>query len=197
MLTEFEPLDREFLCGALNQRFQDFMPEYLDVDFCLENVMDTELISYLSPEWMKSVNSFRGVFSLLQSVVNSDKYIRYNNDKAYLELSMFKEYLDDDNNLDLDADVQYEFLKILREYICSDFPKGVGITRGFTIDELYQLAQMGEIDIEYDDFADEILYPLAVSDLLVSTGIPTYNNGQFIRRPAPFVPSLKLLLSVS
>ena len=55
---------------------------------------------------------------------------------------------------------------------------------------------MGEIDIEYDDFADEILYPLAVSDLLVSTGIPTYNGVQFIRRPAPFAPSLKLLLSV-
>ena len=57
---------------------------------------------------------------------------------------------------------------------------------------------MGEIDMEYDDFADEILYPLAVSDLLVSTGIPTYDedDGQFIRRPAPYVPSLKLLLSV-
>ena len=197
ILTEFEPLDREFLYGALNQRFQDFMSESLDVDFCLENVIDAELINCLSPEWMKMVNSFRGVFSLLQSVVNSDKYVRYNNDKAYLELSMFKEYLDDDDSLDLDDGVQYEFLKILKEYLRSEFPKGVGITRGFTVDELYQLAQMGEIDIEYDDFADEILYPLAVSDFLVSTGIPTYNNGQFIRRPAPFVPSLKLLLSVS
>ena len=197
VLTEFEPLNREFLCGALNQRFQYFMSEYLDADFCLENVIDTELINYLSPEWMKTVNSFRGIFSLLQSVVNSDKYVRYNNDKAYLELSMFKEYMDDDGSLDLDNDVQYEFFKILREYIRSQFPKGVGITRGFTVDELYRLAQMGEINVEYNAFADEILYPLAVSDLLVSTGIPTYNNGQFIRRPAPFVPSLKLLLSVS
>ncbi len=197
MLTEFEQMDREFLRGVLNQRFQHFMSDYLDPDFCLEDVIDTELINYLSPEWMKTVNSFRGVFSLLQSVVNSDKYVRHNNGKAYLELSMFKEYLADDDTLELDDDVQYEFLKILREYLRSEFPKGVGITRGFTIDELYQLAQMGEIDIEYDDFADEILYPLAVSDLLVSTGIPTCNDGQFIRRPAPFVPSLKLLLSVS
>lgn len=197
MLSEFEQLDREFLCGVLNQRFEHFMSDYLDADFSLENVIDAELIKYLSPEWMNNVNSFRGVFTLLQNVVNSDKYVRYNNNKAYLELSMFKEYLADDDNLDLDDDVQYEFLKILREYICSEFPKGVGITRGFTIDELYQLAQMGEIDIEYDDFADEILYPLAVSDQLVSTGIPACNDGQFIRRPAPFFPSLNLLLSVS
>jgi len=198
MLTEFEQLDREFLRGVLNQRFHYFMPDFLDADFCLEDVIDNELINYLSPEWMKTVNSFRGVFSLLQSVVNSDKYVRFNNDKAYLEISMFKEYLADDDSLDLDEDVQYEFLNVLREYIKSQFPKGVGITGGFTIDELYQLAQEGEIDIEYDDFAEEILYPLAVSDLLVSTGIPTYDDdeGQFIRRPAPFVPSLKLLLSI-
>lgn len=198
-LFEFEQIDRDFLCGVLNQRFQYFMKEYIDADFCLETVIDPELINYLSPAWMKMINSFRGVFSLLQSVVNSDKYIRHNNDKAYLELSMFKEYLADDDALDLDEEIQYEFLNVLREYLKSEFPKGAGITRGFTTDELYQLAQMGEIDIEYDNFADDILYPLAVSDLLISTGIPTYddNNDQFVRRPAPFVPSLKLLLSVS
>ena len=196
MLTDFEELDREFLCGVLTQRFQYFLSDCLDADFCFEDVIDPELINYLSPAWMKMVNSFRGVFSLLQSVVNSDKYVRYNNDKAYLELSMFKEYLADDDALELDEDVQYEFLKILKDYLRSEFPKGTGITRGFTIDELYQLAQMGELDIEYDDFADDILYPLAVADLLISTGIPTENDGQFIRRPAPFVPSLKMLLSV-
>lgn len=198
-LFEFEQIDRNFLCGVLDQRFRHFMQDYIDADFRLEDVIDTELINYLSPEWMKTVNSFRGVFSLLQSVVNSDKYIRHNNDKAYLEISMFKEYLEDDDNLDLYEDVQCEFLDILKEYICTEFPKGAGITRGFTIDELYQLAQTGEIDIEYDNFADDVLYPLAVSDLLISTGIPTYDekDGRFIRRPAPFVPSLKLLLSVS
>lgn len=196
MLTDFEELDREFLRGVLTQRFQYFMLDSLDADFCLENVIDSELLNYLSPAWMKMVNSFRGIFSLLQSVVNSDKYVRFNNEKAYLEISMFKEYLADDDAIELDEDVQYEFLNILRDYLRSEFPKGTGITRGFTIDELYQLAQMGDLDIEYDDFADDILYPLAVSDLLISTGIPTYNDGQFIRRPEPFVPSLKLLLSV-
>ncbi len=196
MLTDFEELDRDFLRGVLTQRFQHFMPDFLDADFCLEDVIDPELINYLSPAWMKMVNSFRGIFSLLQSVVNSEKYVRYNDDKAYLEISMFKEYLDADDALELDEEVQYEFLKILKDYLRSEFPKGTGITRGFTIDELYQLAQMGELDIEYDDFADDILYPMAVVDLLISTGIPTDSAGKFIRRPAPFVPSLKLLLSV-
>lgn len=199
MLSEFELIDREFLRGVLDQRFRYFMSDFLDADFCIDRVIDTELINYLSPAWMKMVNSFRGVFSLLQSVVNNDKYVRHNNEKAYLELSMFKEYLADDDSIELDEDVQYEFLDLLKQYIRTEFPKGVGITRGFTVDELYQLAQDGKIDIEYDNFADEILYPLAVSDLLISTGIPTYNekDRQFIRRPAPFVPSLRLLLSVS
>ena len=196
MLTDFEDLDREFLRGVLTQRFEYFMSDVLDVDFCLDDVIDLEVINYLSPAWMKMVNSFRGVFSLLQGVVNSDKYVRFNNEKAYLERSMFKEYLADDDALELDEEVQYEFLNILRDYLRSEFPKGTGITRGFTIDELYQFAQMGGLDIEYDDFAEDILYPLAVSDLLISTGIPTYSDGQFIRRPEPFVPSLKLLLSV-
>lgn len=196
MLADFEELDREFLRGVLVQRFKYFVPDCLDDDFCLEDVIDPELINYLSPAWMKMVNSFRGVFSLLQEVVNNDKYVRFNNEKAYLEISMFKEYLTDDDALELDEDVQHEFLNILKDYLRSEFPKGTGITRGFTIDELYQLAQMGDLDIEYDDFADDILYPLAVADLLISTGIPTDNDGRFIRRPAPFVPSLKLLLSV-
>lgn len=198
-LFEFGLIDRDFLCGVLDQRFRHFMKDYIDTDFCVEDVIDPELIDYLSPTWMKMVNSFRGVFSLLQSVVNSDKYIRHNTEKAYLKLSMFKEYLASDDAIELDEEVQYEFLDILREYLRSEFPKGAGITRGFTVDELYQLAQTGGVDIEYDDFADGILYPLAVSDLLISTGIPTYDeeDGRFIRRPAPFVPSLKLLLSVS
>lgn len=198
-LFEFEQIDESFIRGVLDQRFRHFMKDYIGADFCVENVIDPELIDYLSPAWMKMVNSFRGVFSLLQSVVNNDKYVRHNNEKAYLELSMFKAYLADDDTLDLDEEVQYEFLDILREYLRSEFPKGAGITKGFTVEELYQLAQTSEIDIEYDNFAHDILYPLAVSDLLISTGIPTYDeeSGQFIRRPAPFVPSLRLLLSVS
>lgn len=198
-LFEFEQMDRDFLYGVLDQRFRHFMKDYIDADFCVEDVVDPELIDYLAPVWMKMVNNFRGMFSLFQSLVNSDKYIRHNNEKAYLKLSMFREYLASGDAIDLDEEDQYKFLDILKEYLRSKFPKGVGITRGFTVEELYQLAQAGGVDIEYDAFADGILYPLAVSDLLISTGIPTYDeeDGRFIRRPAPFVPSLKLLLSIS
>ena len=197
MLLSFEPMDKDFLCGVLNQRFEHFMWNYTEVDFTLDSVIDPQLIQYLAPEWMKSANSFRGIFSLLQEIVNNDKYVRYNCDKAYLELSMFRDYLTNENNLELDEEVQYEFLKVLREYIGSEYFGGSGITRGFTTDELYSLAETAGIDIEYDDFAEDILYPLAVAGLLVSVGVPAYENGTFIRRPAPFVPSLKLLLSAS
>jgi len=130
-------------------------------------------------------------------VVNCDKYVKYNSSKAYLELSMFKEFLSDDDGEDLDTEEQIEFLRLLKEMIAGSYPKGSGITHGFQKDELYQLAQNGGIDVEYDDFYEDILNPLALGGYLVSTGIPTYQDGEFIRRPEPYVPSLRLLLASS
>ena len=195
-LVEFEPIDREFLYGSTALRFQLFMKDFIGPDFRLEDVLDPQLMEYLTPEWMQQVNSFRGIFSLLQVVVNDNRFVRYNNSKAYLELSMFKEFLSDDGE-DLDTEEQIEFLHLLEEFIRSDYPKGVGITRGFRRDELYELAKDGGIDVDYDDFAEDILYPLALGDYLISTGIPVYRDGEFIRRPEPYVPSLRLLLATS
>lgn len=197
LLLNFEPIDRDFLCGSTMQRFLKFMSDMVNEDFRLEEVLDPQLMEYLTPEWMLSVNNFRGIFSLLQDVVNCDKYVKYNSSKAYLELSMFKEFLSDDDMENLDTEEQVEFLKLLKKFIATQYPKGAGITRGFQKDELYQLAQSGGIDVEYDDFAKDILNPLALGDYLVSTGIPTYQDGEFIRRPEPYVPSLRLLLAIS
>lgn len=197
LLLNFEPIDRDFLCGSTKERFIKFMPDMVDKDFRLEDVLDPQLLDYLTPPWMMSVNSFRGIFSLLQDVVSCDKYVKYNSSKAYLELSMFKEFLSDDDTENLDTEEQIEFLRLLKEFIAIQYPKGVGITRGFQKDELYQLAQNGGIDVEYDEFAEDILNPLALGNYLVSMGIPTYQDGEFIRRPEPYVPSLRLLLATS
>lgn len=196
-LLNFEPIDRDFLYGSTMQRFQKFMSDTIDKDFRLEDILDPQVLEYLTPAWMLSVNNFRGIFSLLQDVVNCDKYIKYNSSKAYLELSMFKEFLSEDNTTDLDTEDQEKFLQLLKEFIAAKYPKGAGITRGFQKDELYQLAENGGIDVEYEDFIEDILNPLTVGDYLVSTGIPTYQNGNFIRRPEPYVPSLRLLLATS
>lgn len=195
MIQEFEPLDRDFLRGALLARFKNFLREYIDPDFTVEDVIDPALLEMLTPDWMLQVNSFRGVFSLLQSVVRNDMLIRYNSSRAYLELSMVIEHLNNYDEDSFDTEEQGRFLKLLRVYIQEVYPKGSGIMRGFTLEELYQLADSDGMEIKYDAFAEEILYPLAQGGYLVSTGIPTYENGQFIRRPLPLVPSLKLLLS--
>lgn len=195
MVQEFEPLDRGFLRGALEQRFQAFLGDFLDPGFTVEDVIDPALLELLTPDWMRQVNSFRGVFSLLQSVVRNDKLVKYNSSKAYLELSMVMEHLKNDDEYPFDTEEQGRFLELLREYIREVYPKGSGITRGFDLDELYSLAENDSMEIGYDDFAEEILYPLATEGYLVSTGIPVYEDGEFIRRPLPLVPSLKLLLS--
>jgi len=197
LLLNFEPIDRDFLYGSIMQRFQKFMSEIIDKSFHLEDVLDPQLLEYLTPTWMLSVNNFRGIFSLFQDVVSCDKYVKYNSSKAYLELSMFKEFLSDDDGEDLDTEEQIEFLRLLKELIVNNYPKGTGITRGFQKDELYQLAQNGGIDVEYDNFYEDILNPLTLGDYLVSAGIPTYQDGEFIRRPEPYVPSLRLLLATS
>lgn len=195
MIQEFEPLDRGFLRGALEQRFRAFLGDFLDPGFTVEDVIDPALLELLTPDWMCQVNSFRGVFSLLQSVVRNDKLVKYNSSKAYLELSMVMEHLKNDDEYSFDTEEQGRFLELLRDYIREVYPKGSGITRGFTLYELYELAENDGMEIDLDDFAEEILYPLATEGYLVSTGIPVYENGEFIRRPLPLVPSLKLLLS--
>ena len=196
-LLDFEPIDSDFLYGTTLQRFQKFMSQFIDQDFCLEDILDPQILEYLTPAWMQQVNSFRGIYSLLQAVVNHDKFIKYNNSKAYLELSMFKEFLSSDDGEDLDTAEQIEFLRLMKEFIGSEHPKGVGITHGFLQDDLYQLAKSGGMDVDYNNFAVDILYPLALGDYLVSTGIPAYSNGEFIRRPEPYIPSLRLLLASS
>ena len=196
-LLNFEPIDRDFLCGSTMKRFEKFMSGNIGEDFHLEDILDPQLFEYLTPVWMLPVNNFRGIFSLLQDVVNCDKYVKYNSSKAYLQLSMFKEFLSGDDGEGLDTEEQIDFLRLLKEFIASQYPKGGGITRGFLKDELYQLAQNGGINVEYDDFADDILTPLTLGDYLVSTGIPAYQDGEFIRRPEPYVPSLRLLLATS
>ena len=195
MIQEFEPLDRSFLRGALEQRFRAFLGDFLDSGFTVEDVIEPALLELLTPDWMCQVNSFRGVFSLLQSVVRNDKLVKYNSSKAYLELSMVMEHLKNDDEYPFDTEEQRHFLELLREYIREVYPKGSGITRGFDFYELYQLAEADGMEIDYGDFAEEILYPLSQEGYLVSTGIPVYENGEFIRRPLPLVPSLKLLLS--
>lgn len=190
-LIGFENIDKTFLKGVLEQRFKHFLK--LE-DFELEEVMEPEIIDYLAPEWMRSVNNFRGIFSVLQQIVADDKYIRYNSDKAYFTLDIFKDFLCQDDYLQLDSN-QKKFLKILREYITEMYPKGNGITCGFTVNELYELAGNGGVRIDLWDFKDEILAPFTMADLLISTGVPEYDNKVFERRPAPYVPSLRLLLS--
>lgn len=197
-LLSFEPIDRAFLTGVLEQRFRHFMHSFLDPDFRVDQVIDPELLAFLSPAWMKLSNSFRGIFSLLQSVVGDERFVKFNSSKAYLRLSMFREYLADDEGEDLlDSQEQIDFLQTLKDFIASEYRGGAGITRGFTVEELYQLAEHAEIDVAYEDFTEEILDPLARGDYLVSMGIPHREDGSFCRRPAPYVPSLRLLLACS
>jgi len=193
-LLHFEDIDKNFLRGVLEQRFKHF----LDLEeFEIDQVVEPELIDYLAPDWMKSVNSFRGIFSLFQKIVADDKYIRYNSDKAYLTIEVFRDFLCRGQDLDLDKD-QRKFWEALCEYLREMYPRGNGITSGFADTELYELAKNSGISMEETTFKKEILYPFASADLLVSTGIPEYiaESKEFVRRPAPYVPSLRMLLSV-
>lgn len=192
-LLKFGDMDKEFLKGVLEQRFKHF----LDLEeFQIEEVMESELLDYLAPNWMKAVNSFRGIFSLLQQVVADEKYIRFNGERVYLTVDMVHDYLCKNDNLQLDKD-QRRFFDLLHDYIKEMHPRGRGITVGFRSDELYDLAKSGGINIDLQEFTENVLYPFATADLLVSTGVPEYegSGGTFIRRPAPYVPSLRLLLS--
>lgn len=68
-LMNFGDIDRNFLKGVLEQRFKLFLNESVAEDFQIEEIIEPDLLDYLAPDWMKSVNSFRGMFSLLQQIV--------------------------------------------------------------------------------------------------------------------------------
>lgn len=193
-VLNFEPIDEVFLRGTLEQRFHHFLGDLLEEDFSLDQVMAPDLLRAFTPEWILSVNNFRGIFSLLQAVVGDDRLVKFNSTAVRLELSMVMEHLQREA-VELDTEEQEEYLEVLRSYLRANYPMGKGLVRGFQMDELYQLAENAGIDVEYDDFAEDILYPLAVEGLLISNGIPVFQNGTFVRRPLPLVPSLKLLLS--
>lgn len=193
-LLQFGDMDRDFLNGVLTQRFEHFLELR---EFQIEEVMEPALLDYLAPDWMKAVNSFRGIFSLLQQVVADERYFRYNGEKAYLTVDMLHDFLCKDDFLELEEE-QSRFLELLREYLKEMHPKGSGLTVGFTTEQLYEMAKTDGYGGSLDEFAEDILYPFAAADLLVSTGVPEYEGAgsTFIRRPAPYVPSLRLLLSV-
>lgn len=193
-LLNFGDMDKAFLKGVLVERFKHFLG--LE-EFQLEEVMEEELLDYLAPEWMKSVNSFRGIFSLLQQVVANEKYVRYNGEKAFLTVEMVHDFLCNDDDMQLDTE-QRKFFELFCEYMKEMYPRGNGITTGFTSEELYDLAKNGGINKSLQEFAEDILYPFTTIYLLVSTGIPEYEGrgSSFVRRPAPYVPSLRLLLSI-
>ena len=193
-LLNFGDMDKAFLKGVLVERFKHFLELK---EFQLEEVMEEDLLDYLAPGWMKSVNSFRGIFSLLQQVKAHEKYVRYNGEKAFLTVEMVHDFLCNDDNMQLETE-QKKFFELLCEFIKEMYPKGKGITTGFTSEELYDLAKNGGINKNLQEFAEEILEPFARADLLVSTGVPEYegSGSSFVRRPAPYVPSLRLLLSL-
>lgn len=190
----FESLDEGFLRGALEMRLRTFAGNEQGGSVNLDQLISEDLIKVFTPDWILSVNSFRGVFSLLQEVVADDRLVKINNNPVKLELSMIMEHLQR-QQIELDTEEQEEYLRVLQEYIRDTYPMGRGLTRGFTKEELYQLAEAADIDVDYDDFEEEILDPLALEGLLISNGIPKIKDGTFIRRPLPMVPSLKLLLS--
>lgn len=194
LLLNFGDMDREFLQGVLEQRFKHFLELN---EFEIDEIIEPKLLDYLAPDWMKQVNTFRGIFSLLQQVTADERYIRFNGEKAFLTVDMVHDLLCKEDTMQMDK-VQSCFLELLCDYIRKMYPKGNGITVGFTSEELYDLAEKGGINIGFQEFTKNILYPFATANLLVSTGVPEYEEvgGSFVRHPAPYLPSLRLLLSL-
>lgn len=164
-LLHFEDINKNFLKGVLEQRFRHFLN--LE-EFEIDQVVEPELLDYLEPDWMKSANSFRGIFSLFQRIVADDRYVRYNSEKAYLTIEVFQDFLCHGQSLQLD-EIQKKFWEVLCEYLNEMYPKGNGITSGFTDTELYELAKNSGISMDENTFKEEILYPFAAADLLPSS----------------------------
>lgn len=188
LISLFEGIDEDFFKGVLDMRFRHFLED--KYDFELESIMEPELIRYLVPDWMKNVNNFRSIFSVLQGIVSE---MKYNSERVYLTVEQLQDFFHKDREYLFD-DYQKRYYIELKQYIKTAYPNGNNIGEGFSEIKLYELANAGGMNMSIHTFREDILEPFSAMGLLISCGIPRYENSKFVRRPGPYLPSLRLII---
>lgn len=184
-LTQFEPLNREFLAGILDQRVKAFMRKNNG-----SAIISDDLYNILTPDWGVSGTTLRTILSLLAQLAEK---LPFNSKKAYLDLELALDWIQD-MELFLTSQRQEDYLNRFLDFLEEEHPGGSGLDGGILLDQLYFMGK----DMGFsspDEFLDEIIDPFCRSSLLVSSGIPHQSKeGRFITYPKPYLPTIQTIL---
>ncbi len=185
-LRSFEPLDKEFLAGVLDQRVHHFLNKKGGA-----SIISDELYDVLTPSGLAAIATFRTVLTMLSQFTQQ---LPYNSKQCVIDLELAKKWVEENFDPLLTTDNQNDFLNVLLDFIMEQHPKGAGMNEGLSEDQLFALGRdLGYESIE--NFRDEILVPFAKNELLVSTGVPFLDGkGEFVRWPEPYLPTIQTLL---
>ncbi len=184
-VEQFEFVDRDFIELVLNDRMKEYLKQEYDGLMIEQDLM--QLIT--APELVR-VNSFRDILAFLSTLSGR---LPFNGKECRFTMEMAHEWLDEEYDAGIVSDEQEEFLDRIIDKIENEYPQCVGLQDGFGREELFHLMNHKFSDIE--SFSNELLYPMAATGILYSAGIPKVDeNGEFVRRPEPYYPSIPLRL---
>lgn len=187
LMETFEPLDQEFLKGVINSRLGRYLKKN-------EEIIQPDLMDLIIPQGMRPSASFRALLTMFAGMMH---LLPSNSDPCRLNVNIARNWADQNPPL-FENQRQVDFLDLLLDYLADSHPNGSGLGQGFNIADLYHLAaDLPSKFTDIEEFEQEILVPFTRQELLISMGVPYLSDdGRFIRRPEPFLPSVQMLLLV-
>ncbi|MDG4550613.1 MAG: hypothetical protein P9F19_15275 [Candidatus Contendobacter sp.] len=184
-LQTFEPLDRPFLQGVLQQRIREYLKRRP------EEIIEPALYDILVPDGAAHVNSFRAILTFLESLVRT---LPGDRQPCWLTVELAKRYVQDSFDPTLTTDRQENFLNRFLDYLAEHHPRGADLEQGFDQAEMLLIGGPAGYG-DWAEFREEIIDPFGLQGLLLSRGIPGLDaDGRFVRWPGPYYPSLMLTL---
>ena len=184
-LREFEPLNRDFLAGVLDQRISLYLKKKNG-----EGIVSDDLFDVLTPPGLANVATFRTVLTILAALADR---LPHTSREARLDLELALDWVQDFDPL-FTSQRQHDFLNRFLDLLLVQHPNGSGLNEGLAEDPLFSLGQsLGFGDL--GEFRDEIIDPFCKIGLLVSNGTPyLHDKKRFVQYPEPYLPSIQSLL---
>ncbi|MDG4596506.1 MAG: hypothetical protein P9F75_12600 [Candidatus Contendobacter sp.] len=180
-LQTFEPLDRAFLQGVIEQRMAEYLKRRP------EEIIEPALYDILVPDGAAHVNSFRAILTFLEGLVRT---LPGDRQPCWLTVEQAKNYVQDNFDPQFTTDRQADFLNFFLDHLA----ERPDLEQGFDQSEMLLLGKRAGYG-DWLEFREEIIDPFGLQGLLLSRGVPGLDaDGRFVRWPGPYYPSLMLTL---
>lgn len=191
--VNLEPLDEQKWKAAIQKRLQAYA--HIEHD---GNILTEDISEIFFAKTQYTICTFRSILSIFWKIASD--ILPYNNDPAIFSSEHVKQWiLEKGKPIFLpgpSGEKQVVFYEWLTNFIKKEYSKGDGMP-AMRPEEFLEICQPLKSKYTSPDILEkEILRPLAGAGLLMSFGIPSYDekNNEFVRHPPPYLPSIESLL---